>query len=51
MANHIKIKNLTLVGAKGDSGDTAENDTTVPVNGMMIYEGDTAPEGYVLVEE
>lgn len=44
MINLIK-KVIIIKGEKGDDTST-ENDTTVPVNGIIAYDGDDVPEGY-----
>jgi hypothetical protein len=38
-------KTILLKGDQGDRGD-GTNDTTVPINGIILYDGDDTPEGY-----
>ena len=44
--NNIIIKKTRIAGLKGDNGDAPTNDTTVPLYGVMPYDGETAPTGY-----
>lgn len=38
-------KTLLLQGAKGDKGDTGDK-FSVPINGIVAYDGEELPEGY-----
>lgn len=44
--NYTIIKNTRIVGAKGDNGDAPTSDITVPLYGVIPYDGETAPTGY-----
>ena len=44
----IIFQTTFIKGAKGNKGDTASFE--VPTNGVIAYEGDDIPEGYILTE-
>ena len=49
MPNYI-IKNKHIIkGTKGDRGDAGADDTTLPINGVVAFEGEEIPEGYELI--
>ena len=49
MPNYV-IKNKHIIkGSKGDRGDLGATDTTIPINGVVAFDGDEIPEGYILV--
>ena len=48
--NNTIIKNILLSGVKGDDGDAATTDTTVPIDGMIVFDGQTIPAGYEEVQ-
>ena len=50
MPNVIYTNKHILQGEKGDRGETPETDTTAPINGIMLFDGDEIPEGYEEVE-
>lgn len=45
--NNTIEKTVLLAGAPGDPEETAQ-DTTVPIDGIMLFDGDDIPEGYEL---
>lgn len=47
MANYPFIKKIRVSGDKGDRGDAPTNDTTVPYDGLIYYDGNDLPQGYV----
>ena len=49
MPNYV-IKNKHIMkGSTGDRGDLGATDTTIPINGVVAFDGDEIPEGYILV--
>lgn len=51
MANNKIVKTILIKGEKGDDGGASENDTTIPINGLVFYDDQTLPEGYELYRE
>lgn len=41
----VKKKTIILKGDKGDDSATG-SDTTVPIEGIIAYDGEEIPEGY-----
>ena len=50
MPNVIYTNKHILQGEQGDRGNSAEADTTTPIDSIFMYEGDEAPTGYEEVE-
>ncbi len=50
MANHTIKKKILVKGDKG-SNQVGGNDTTVPQEGIVAFDGDTIPQGYELYKE
>ena len=48
MPNNIIKKKIIIKGDKGDRGGTSDDDTTIPINGLVAYDGEELPEGYTL---
>lgn len=48
--NETINKKILVKGTKGDRADSG-NDTTVPQEGIVAFDGDTIPEGYELYRE
>jgi hypothetical protein len=46
MANFTERKTVLLKGGQGERGEAAENDTTIPEDGIIMFDGVTAPTGY-----
>lgn len=46
----VKEKQVLIKGETGDRGEQPE-DTSVPISGVIAFNGDTIPEGYVLIKE
>ena len=46
MANFTERKTVLLKGEQGERGEDAENDTTIPEDGIIMFDGETAPTGY-----
>ena len=51
MANDIMIKKTRIKGDKGNKGNTASSDTTVPLLSIVFYDEETIPDGYELYRE
>jgi len=45
--NNTIEKTVLLAGEPGDQAETAQ-DTTVPIDGILFFNGDEIPEGYEL---
>ena len=50
MANSIIKKTLLVKGDAGEQGD-AGTDITLPINGLVFFEGEEIPEGYELYKD
>jgi hypothetical protein len=48
MMQDIIFQTTFIKGATGNKGDTASFE--VPTNGVIAYDGDDIPEGYILTE-
>lgn len=46
--DEVIFKTVLIKGAKGDRGEIGEADS-IPTNGVILYDGDDVPEGYVEV--
>ena len=46
MANFTERKTVLLKSGQGERGEAAENDTTIPEDGIIMFDGSTAPTGY-----
>lgn len=51
MANTTIKKEVLIKGIKGERGEEATSDTTVPINGIIAFDGEEIPEGYTLYKE
>lgn len=50
MANFTEHKTVLLKGRQGERGDTPASDITVPKDGIILYDGETAPTGYEITD-
>ena len=50
MANFTERKTVLLKGGQGERGEAAESDTTLPEDGIIMFDGDTAPTGYEITD-
>ena len=46
--DEVIFKTVLIKGAKGDRGDIGAADS-IPTNGVILYDGDDVPDGYVEV--
>lgn len=51
MPNFIIDKKVIIKGEKGNRGEISGNDTTIPINGIIAFNGEEIPEGYELYQD